>query len=317
MRTNQKAGDVLQAESERAVKLTERYTDPVLSSTEYHKLTLPYLSASMLRLIASEGPWVFYHTYVTGDIAKTESEACRLGTLFHFAQESGLSWESAVYKVPSKLEDDAVLSFVRGEFHDSKLTVSLDPGTEINMRSAAHRRYIEIHRQKANDSGKLWCTAEEAEQVGRQYDAVMDNPESRSIVERPCQRELPCFAKTDSALILKALLDIKSGGMGADFKTIRFNSQDAIVRECLSKGYAYQAAHYADVASLEEFRFICVTKTARPECLVFEPDHADLIKAYDANHRMYDSVAMCLDLNSWHSPAWGTVATLTRTKEII
>lgn len=295
------------------MKITERYVDEKMTVEQYHALGLPHLSHSMIRLCASQGSWVFYHTYVTKELEQEEeSDACRLGTLFHKAAEVGGDWEKGIYVVPSVLADDPMLAQVAAANKGKKLTVPVTAGTELNLRSPAHREYIALHKAAASQQGRLWCTGDEAELIRRQVDAVFENPAAREIVERQdVIRERAHFAKTNTPIVLKALLDIRLpstrgiGGLGCDFKTTRFNTAHAIIRDALNKGYLYQCAHYTYVSACDEFLFIVVTKTMKPECFVFEPLKVDLDAAFTENQKMYDAFDMAMRMESWHSPMFG------------
>jgi hypothetical protein len=61
----------------------------------------------------------------------------------------------------------------------------------------------------------------------------------------------------------KALLDVKAGNKGLDWKTTSAQSAEQFEREMIKYGYHLQAYHYSMVAGLDEFVF-CAVSTVYP-----------------------------------------------------
>ena len=111
----------------------------------------------------------------------------------------------------------------------------------------------------------------------------------------------------------KALLDVVSedGKVGLDYKTTQATSEQGFIRECYKYHYPLQAAHYVDVAGLDEFIFIGVSYTAPHPvwCLSCSPSFLDYGREEKA--MAYKAMGLCTNtVNPVHevqAPHWADV----------
>ena len=283
-----------------------------MGTADYHRLECPpYLNHSTIRYLAAEGSWRARHDVMfrpqQGDEEHTDAQ--RVGTIFHLAQETP-EWMEWVVVVPSELEDDEWRLQVEDEFMDSKLTVSLDPGTTINLRSKAHKRYRDLHREAAIEAGKLWLSEAECQVVLSQVAACLENPVIRELTRRQLGREVVYLAETNSDIILKALVDVDCPEYILDWKTTRFNTPHSFVRDAYRKGYHYQAGHYLTVTGKDVFYFAAVTKSVPAEAMLYQVPPEVIETAKNENDKLYDAIAGCFAMESYHCPGWGTIMPL-------
>jgi hypothetical protein len=296
------------------VKIIRRETRQI-PVAEYHSLACPpYLNHSLIRYMAAEGSWRAYHDLMNRAQQSDEdaTDAQRLGTIFHLAQERE-DWQSQIQVVPSALQDDAILADVQAAAAGKKLTVSLEAGTAVNLRSSYHKAYMDAHKAAAEREGRLWLTQDECILVLSQVAACLENPAIRRHMEAAHGREVTHLAYTSTDIVLKALVDVDcSPRWVTDWKTTRFNTPHSFVREAVNKGYEYQAAHYCTVTGADEFFFVAVTKRVPAEAMIYQVPPDVISERKNENYKLYDGVAGCLDMDSWHSPGWGSIMLLDR-----
>lgn len=278
-----------------------------LDPETYHKL--PFISSGFVRSMDAVGEYTTYATYVARTMEKPDSDALRLGRVFHLAATDPVGWREHICVVPSHLQNDHVLRAIR--LHWMGRTKKLmEPGEEIDMKSPAHKAYIEAHRAEATASGRQWITEQELANTEEQIEAVLENRETARVVGNPkCVYEKTCFYRDPrSGLVLKAMADVVFGeeSLVVDFKTSRWNTADQFIRAAI---YDYaipvQMAHYTRTWGLSHAAIISVRNFRPTEALWFDVSKWRMDEATKTLDDALRRIKECMSVGHWHSLGHG------------
>lgn len=240
-----------------------------MTAEEYH--AAPGLSSSALRCFVLEGELAYYNKYVLRRGTSRESDALRLGKLFHLGMERPADWQDEVLIVPPAVPDplDQIALLINAG--TSSAAAKLIPGAAWNEKLSSHRQYRDVMMDMAKAQGKHFIRHSEFEQVKSQINAVWDNHLAREILTgNHLQSEMACFAETSKLPFkLKALLDNHYDDCVVDFKTTRFLNWADFIRDGYRKGYHYQMAYYCLVTGLKRAKIIAITNEPPYEANVF------------------------------------------------
>lgn len=115
-------------------------------------------------------------------------------------------------------------------------------------------------KKQQTEMGNYIITQDELDRAHAMANRVLNHtPERIRSIIATGRAEVDFYTKTE-----KALLDVVSddGKVGLDYKTTLATSERGFIRECYKYHYPLQAAHYVDVAGLDEFIFVGVSHTA-------------------------------------------------------
>lgn len=157
--------------------------------------------------------------------------------------------------------------------------------------------------QRAN--GLVPMKEVEVNVIRKVSDAVLANPEARTILETHAHRETSIFTTTPEGVSIRARFDIYGGNSGADLKTTTDASPRAFMRHIVDYGYYVQAAWYADAhkyetgAELDTFKFIAVETSGPYQVAVYELDTLFQRIGTELAKKARDTYARCLDTGIW------------------
>jgi len=253
----------------------------------------PEISNSMLQSFREGGSWSYYHRYILKTIEeKYSSDALRIGSAMHNYVEYMAGGEAGN-------SDDFVV--VLPDFVD---------GEPLNLRKKAHRELVADYKELA---GNVPCVSpEEMAGVTKMVASMWDNPAAQTFVMSagPDTSEVVCTNEIQG-MPVKAKADLMLGDTLVDFKTTRHATKRSFVKDAVWKyKYHRQAAHYLDVFEAKKFIIIAVRNFEPYESIVYEVP-SDLIKeGRETNHKALDDIKYCSDMDSWHSPGWGSITHL-------
>jgi len=286
------------------MNVTERSVKDI-TIDEYHAAVA--ISSGGIRCFVKDGPPTYYERYVARTMVSPDSDAKRNGRALHLFCQWPDTWDEHLAVVPSRLRDDDILAQVREEYGKKRSSVSLDPGTEINLRSPAHRAYKEAYVAKAEANGKEFVSEEELGTLKRQFDSIWENPAARKYLEAGAKTEVPHFGvEQATGMAVKALCDIDMAPeVIVDFKTTRMSTSDMFVRDAIDKGYPFQAAWYLDVIGAAKFVIISVRNAPPYESMVYRVPEHRIDQARRSNDSVLSQIAACHATDSWHSLGYG------------
>jgi hypothetical protein len=242
-----------------------------MTSEQYH--AAPGLSSSALRCFILEGELAYYHRYVARTQVQPETDALKLGRIFHLAMEKPTTWEQEVVVISPTVPDplDPLAIGINSNLKAGSKADLLYPGAEWNERLKTHRQYRDDVERLAQAQGKHFLRHEEYEQVKSQVNAVWDNHSAKEILTgNQLKSEMACFATAKTLPFqLKALLDNHDDDCVIDFKSTRFLNWSDFIRDGYRKGYHWQMAYYCLVSGLKRAKIIAVTNTPPYEANVF------------------------------------------------
>lgn len=276
-----------------------------ITAAEYHQYDA--VSHHGMRCFEQDGALVYHARYIERSLEKVDTDAMRLGRIFHLAMEKQDKWKEAVYLVPESLEDDEFLEEIAEQCR-GRSKASFEPGTPISLKVPGHRLYMEAHQLKAARLGQEWVTPKDIATVLGQIMAVYENPECLQYVNhgRHDAAEVACIAEDfETGLMKKALIDLLLDDVIVDYKVTRFRTAKKYVWDAYNRGYQYQGDHYLDVTGREKFCQIVVTSEPPFEANVFVLPEAKRKLARERNRATLAAIWQCMQLESWHSPNWG------------
>ena len=260
----------------------------------------------MLRCFATEGPWTCKAIYVDRSVVKKDTEAKRLGSLFHLGMEKPDSWRDEVTLLPEVVPDSFGDKLSKAELSSD---THVQGGMKLEKKFKRHSEYLQWYIN-TECRGKQVMEPDELRSVERMITAVHENPATRKFVSQGL-REVPATAvHLPTGLATRGLADIWHDDLVVDFKSTRFGTRREFVRDAYSKGYHYQMAHYCSVFGAKRAVIIAVRNFEPFESMVFELPQSKLKEASESNDRYLDQMNQCFELGDWHSLGWGTVNSL-------
>ena len=253
----------------------------------------PEISNSMLQSFREGGSWSYYHRYILKTIEeKYSSDALRIGSAMHNYVEymaTGETGNSGDYVVV--------------------LPDSVD-GEPLNLRKKAHRELVADWKELAGD---IPCvTLDEMAHVTKMVASISGNPAAQAFVASagPDTSEVVCINEL-KGMPVKAKADLVIGNTIVDYKTTRHPTKRSFIKDAVWKyKYHQQAAHYLDVFEAEKFIIIAVRNFEPYEAIVYEVPSNLIAEGREANHKALDDIKDCRDMDSWHSPGWGSITHL-------
>jgi hypothetical protein len=162
-------------------------------------------------------------------------------------------------------------------------------------------------------AGLVPVSPEDAVVVAGMREAVLADPDARSLLEGAAGREVSVFAEVDGVPV-RARFDVLGDGLGGDLKSGRDASPAGFNRAVGAHGYHIQQQWYDDAhnaatgARLEEFKFIAVEVTPPFLVGVYDLDFMWMDAAARAARKARDRFRECVESGVW--PGYGAM-TLT------
>jgi len=252
------------------------------------------ISNSMMKYFQESGSWSYHHRHNLKTLADDfSSDALRIGTGFHNYVEF-----MATPGKDSKVSDYVV---ILPDFIDDE---------PLNLRKKAHRELVADWKELA---GNVPClTAEEMAHVTKMVASMWDNPAAHELVTaaQPDYCEVVC-TNVLQGVAVKAKADLVLGDTIVDYKTTRHATKRSFLKYAVWKYKDHrQAAHYLDVFEAKKFIIIAVRSFEPYESIVYEVPSDLIAEGREANYQTLDAIKDCRDMDSWHSPGWGSVTHL-------
>lgn len=261
----------------------------------------PRWSSSAIRCMANYGPPMVKVAYIDRSTPHKDTDAMRLGRVFHLAMAFPDEWKSKCFIFSGKFEDDELHEQIAKEFK-GRTKASLEVGAELDFAIKAHRAYRDAKLEDAKKNGLEYFPSSEMEKLERMVQSVYDNPAALDYIgHRKIEHvELPVTNIGHYGLPTKALLDFYDGDVIVDYKTTKCHTAEDFLRDALKKGYHFQADHYEATAECSEFRFITVRNEEPYESMVYNP--APLMEEARKGNKLYMyAIWECVENDCWTS----------------
>lgn len=252
----------------------DRYAED-MTDEEYH--ADPALSSSMIRYLAKEGSYRYWAKFIAKTIPDKDTDALRFGRLFHRRMQFPNSWALGLYRVQ-----------------------------KCDARTKAGKLIIEKSIEAVN-SGMTLIDESDVATLDAMYDAVMEHPGCRELLEMQGVAESSWFAQCRyTGMEVKARPDWMLPHTLVDFKTTEALTQREFERNVLEYGYDCQADWYMRVTGVPAFAVVAITKKAPHEAHLYEFDEEMLWTANQMNTVHLNHLKSAREFNQWHSEGWGT-----------
>lgn len=277
-----------------------------MSQSAYH--ARPEISSGFVRSMLDAGEWTTHHKYVLRLSDDVDSDAMRLGRLFHSAAPDPQGVLSRVYRLPTALADDSFLASIRRKYL-GKTKAGLSAGDALDMHVPAHREYVALHRAEATRLGQVWCDDEELELQREQVSSVVDNPQTSFLFGNPRAKyeQVGFYRDKETGLLLKGMADVLIDDLVVDFKTTRYHTKHDFLRSALQRGMRVdlQCAHYCRVFKRPRAAVVTVRNFRPCEAMYYEIPPVYMRAADIALSIALAKIKECMDMGTWHSDGWG------------
>lgn len=249
-----------------------------MSNADYHASSA--VSRSGLALIG-EAPRKFWWKYLSGQVDETETNAMRIGTIFH----------------TMVLEPDT--------FKDRVLIWSGAP-----RNTKAGKEEYEAAQEACGN--RLLCKQSEFNDMQRMVDAVKSEPAAKKIITGAGKIEASIFwSDTETGRQVKCRPDyLKDDGLILDVKTVASAAADDFEKSIVNYAYDVQAYICMEGArrvgiDAKAFVFMCVEKEP-PHCTAFYVADETVLQSGAARYRKWmDIYNKCMETNTF--PAYGSL----------
>ena len=238
-----------------------------ITNAQYH--SDPAVSASMLKVMASHGPYSYWNNYLNPvKPERKETAAMFLGALTHCA-------------------------ILEPEELDARFQVVASRTTKKGKEEAA----------EVEKAGKIPTTKSDMESALKMRDSVMSDKTAKHLLSHGTAEKSFWRNDDQTGLVMKARSDWENRHTLVDVKTCRGGaSPKEVAKAVVNFKYHLQAAHYLNVTGYDRFVFLFVQSDWPYDVGVYELDEEAMTEGARLCRKGLDQIAECQMTDNW--PHW-------------